>query len=247
MTRDKLLTEAQPLAGPRSRKPTTEQKTRLGPGGGEERLAAPLLAGDAGSAAAAAAVAAAAAPSRAPSWRLCGRRAPRRGRRGCALTPSSGPRRRRAAVTWALPSAGLRGTASQSGSKSPARSRRRLGHRRAAARGLGSGLPAERRRAGRAPPRPRPQPAPAARVPSRGRRAAASAASGTQGGFWLGGRALLSHSQQRHTPSGVGGRRGEPRTLSSGLRSCWSSDFCNCWHFGDWICFWLCTLLFLLP
>lgn len=50
------------------------------------------------------------------------------GRWGWALTPSSGPRRRLAAVTWALPSAGLWGTASQSGSKSPARSRRGLGH-----------------------------------------------------------------------------------------------------------------------
>lgn len=59
------------------------------------------------------------------------------GRRGWALTPSSGPRRRRAAVTWALPSAGLRGTASQSGSKSPAQSRRGLGHRRTAAPGAG--------------------------------------------------------------------------------------------------------------
>ncbi|VTJ82403.1 Hypothetical predicted protein, partial [Marmota monax] len=64
-----------------------------------------------------------------------------------ALTPSSGPRRCRAAVTWALPSAGLRGIASQSGSKSPARSRRGLGHRRAAAGGwLGA---ASREAAGR--------------------------------------------------------------------------------------------------
>lgn len=149
------------------------------------------------------------------------------GQRVWALTPSSGPQRRQAAVTWALPSAGLRGTASQSGSKSPAQSGRGLGHRRAAARGLDSGLQAERGRAGGAPPRHRP--ALADPVTSR-RRAAAAAAAGTESGFWLCGRALRSFSQPRQTPSRV-------RTLTPGPGSCWSWDFCNCWYFGGLVFF----------
>lgn len=94
--------------------------------------------------------------------------------------------------------------------------------------GLGSRLAAERGRAGRARPPPRPRPP--ARVPSRGSRAAAGAGAGTEGGFWFRGRALRSLSQPRRTPSGAGG--GGRRTEDPGPRSCWSSDFCNCWHFG---------------
>lgn len=119
------------------------------------------------------------------------------------------------------------------GEQEPARSRRGLGHPRVL--GLDSQLQQERRRAGLA--RPRLRPAPAARVPSRRRRAAAGAAAGTEGGFWLGGLALRSLLQQRPTPSRVSGGGGGPRTLSPGPESLWSSDFCNCWQFGGLVLF----------